>query len=305
LTMRAKTRKKLRQLLLFLAIIQAYNSVRVRTYLHRAALLHPSVSPWQWLYHNGDESSFLVMTGLSRHAFQELLLILFPNVNDQPMFGVKGRPKSLNSAGKLGLLMSYLCSMLGIKHLCMIFGITPSVCSREIFFMLRLVVRRLKKHPLARVKFPNEEKMHHFASLVQGREPQIHDVIGFMDGVALSTECSSEQVVQNAYYNGYHSDTMVNNIFAYGPDGKVFLAAINFPGSWHDGSITTNLMPYIKQWICGFKICVNQGFLRSGDANKVLVSSYSRRTAQRLACNLWPFLLRHSSIYTSLWQASE
>ncbi len=30
---------------------------------------------------------------------------------------------------------------------------------------------------------------------------------------------------------------MVNNVFAYGPDGKVFFAAVNIPGSWVDGSL--------------------------------------------------------------------
>jgi hypothetical protein len=43
-------------------------------------------------------------------------------------------------------------------------------------------------------------------------------------------------------YSGYHSDTMVNNIIAYGPDVMVFLCAINIPGSWHDGSIKPHLL---------------------------------------------------------------
>ncbi len=28
-----------------------------------------------------------------------------------------------------------------------------------------------------------------------------------------------EPIEQNAMYSGYHSDTMINNLFAYGPDG--------------------------------------------------------------------------------------
>ena len=69
------------------------------------------------------------------------------------------------------------------------------------------------------------------------------DVIGFMDGVSLTSECTSEPLLQNWMYSGYHSDTMVNNLFAYAPDGKVIFHAINFPGSWHDGSITANVLP--------------------------------------------------------------
>ncbi len=43
---------------------------------------------------------------------------------------------------------------LGIKHLCLIFGITPTVCSKVINKMLELVVQNLRRHPLARVQFP-------------------------------------------------------------------------------------------------------------------------------------------------------
>jgi hypothetical protein len=70
-------------------------------------------------------------------------------------------------------------------------------------------------------------------------------MIGFMDGISTS-ECTSKQFEQNAMYSSCHSDAMVNNIFAYGLDGKVFLCAISFPGSWHDGSITANILPFIQ-----------------------------------------------------------
>ena len=69
-----------------------------------------------------------------------------------------------------------------------------------------------------------------FASMVNNREPSIDDVIGFMDGVLLKTECTSECITQNAFYSGYKCDTTVNSVFTYGQDEKVFFAAINFPG---------------------------------------------------------------------------
>jgi hypothetical protein len=74
----------------------------------------------------------------------------------------------------------------------------------------------------------------------------------------------------NSMYDGYHSNTMVNNLIAYGPDGKVFLCAVNFPGNWHDGSITANILPYICERIGSYKMCVDQGFPRSGDAALIL-----------------------------------
>jgi hypothetical protein len=147
--------------------------------------------------------------------------------------------------------------------------------------------------------------MENFACLINQCEPEVDDVIGFMDGVTLTDECTSEPIEQNAMYSGYHSDNMVNNLFAYGPDGKVFLCAINFPGSQHDGSITANIMPYIRETIRRYKMCVDQDFPRSGDAAQILVGPISLRQAFRLAENLHPYLLRLSNVYVLLHQASE
>ena len=43
------------------------------------------------------------------------------------------------------------------------------------------------------------------------REHKVRDVIGFMDGLCLNTECTSEPLEQNSIYSGYHSDTMIND----------------------------------------------------------------------------------------------
>ena len=69
------------------------------------------------------------------------------------------------------------------KHLCLIFGITPGVCSKVIHAMLRLAVRRLADNPIAKVRFPSAEKMRRFAGMVQSREPLVDEVIGLMNGI--------------------------------------------------------------------------------------------------------------------------
>jgi hypothetical protein len=299
--MLASKRRRVKYLALLILLIHASNSIRDRTKLHRCSLLSHNESPWIKLYRHGDASSFLNMTGLTRHAFSLLHDVLFVGQQPQRM----GRPRLMESTAQLGLFLFYLGSTMGMKHLCMIFGITPSTCSEVIDKMLHLVVRKLKRHPMAAVKFPDAEKMEYFARLINQREPEVDDVIGFMDGLSLVSECTSEVFEQNAMYNGYHSETMVNNIIAYGPDGKVFLAAINFPGSWHDGSITANILPYIRERIGNYKMCIDQGFPRSGDASFILVGPISRRQARRLAANLRQYLLTISNVYVSLRQASE
>ncbi len=99
--------------------------------------------------------------------------------------------------------------------------------------------------------------MREYANMVKMREPMLDDIIDFMDGVSFPVECTDDHVKQNAIYCSYNCDTMVNNVFAYGPYGKVFFAAINFPGSWADGSLTACFMHHMKSKIGNFKICAD------------------------------------------------
>lgn len=299
-------RQRLRRVLMVVLLLQLHNSIRTRHYLHRPAIVMPSESPWQRLYEQADPSSFLHMTGLTRRCFATLLAALFdPDEMLLHQHRRRGRPRSLRPEGCLGLLLFYLGSTMNHKHLCMIFGIVPGVCSKVVRMMLQLAVRRLADHPIAEVRFPCAEKMRRFARMVQAREPLVDDVIGFMDGVSIPAECTEERFEQNAFYCGYDCDTMVNNVFAYGPDGKVFFAAVNFPGSWADGALTARFLHAIKKKIGEYKICVDQGFPRSGDAYGTLVGPITKRAARRLHRDVREYLLRISNVHTSLRQASE
>ena len=102
-----------------------------------------------------------------------------------------------------------------------------------------MTLKRLRSHPLARVEFPNEARMQLYSDMVSAREPTVTNVIGFMDGIGLTTECTDERLTQNAYYCGYDCDTVVHNVLVFGPDGTVFFCVINYPGSWADGTLTS------------------------------------------------------------------
>lgn len=290
------------RLIWLVAVVHAFNSCRERNFLTRSALLSPALSPWQRLIQFGDDSSFLLMTGMNRNAFSYLENLL---LQDTAARDPRGRKELLPMSGQLGLYLMYIGSKMGIKHICLLFGVTPSSCSRVIIKMMHKLVRVLKRNDFAAVRFPSEEKACDFAELISSREPQAKNVIGFMDGLSLHTECTSEQLTQNAFYNGYHGDTMVNNVLAYGPDGKVFFCCLNYPGSWHDAAIVQEMMAFLRDKIGDFKICVDQGFPRSGSAFDILVGPYSERTARRLSPILREHLLAMAAVYTSLRQASE
>jgi hypothetical protein len=123
-------------------LIQTHNSIMRHTKLHCCALLHPNQSPWQQLHYHGDSSFCLLMMGLSRAMFHELLLTLFVDNNQQPILH-RGRPELLDCAAQLGLYLFFIRSTKGIKNLCLIFGVVPSCCSDVINKMLWLVVKKL------------------------------------------------------------------------------------------------------------------------------------------------------------------
>jgi hypothetical protein len=186
----------------------------------------------------------------------------------------RGQQWSLSAEGQLGLLLFYLGSTMPYKHLCCLFGITPSACSQILNKMIDQVVHCLRFHPFACVQFPNNAKIQQFALMIESRKPSVRNVIGFMDGVLLMSECTDERLTQNALYCCYSCYTMVNNVFVHGPDGKVFFCAINYPGSWADGSLTARFLHHIKKRIGEYKICVDQGFPQSGEAEGILVGPF-------------------------------
>jgi len=67
-------------------------------------------------------------------------------------------------------------------------------CSRILKKILRMTVKRLRFHPLARIKFPDEQKMQQFAEMISIREPMISNIIGFMDGLGLATEMQMKEL---------------------------------------------------------------------------------------------------------------
>ena len=81
-----------------------YNSIRSRHYVTRSGILPTSASPWRHLYENGDEVSFLNLTGFSREAFEEMHQYQYENVGgrysaDRPR--MKSRLSSIKKKRKL------------------------------------------------------------------------------------------------------------------------------------------------------------------------------------------------------------
>jgi hypothetical protein len=280
------------------------NTIRRRHKIHRAGILPADVSPWRHLLNNGDEASFLNLTGFSKEAFERLHIALYPNhlVRQQNM----GRPSLLSTRDKLGLLLFYCGSTMNLHELCIIFGITPTRCSDILNKVLLLAYNRLKNNLIARIHWPSSRAEKEFyADLVRIREPRVVDVIAFVDGVSLPIKCAADPVSQATNYNGYHHDTMCNNVFCFAPTGKIIYACINYPGSWHDSQVSQQLSARVVNNIGNYKICVDQGFPRSGDLYNKFVGPISERARRNLPIEGRQEILRRHNIYVSLRQSSE
>ena len=253
--------------------IHIFNSMRDRHYLTRSAILLPKLSPWRHLLRHGDDISFLELTGMSRPCF----MLLYKEI--QKLGPIRnrlrrrraGRPKMLTLKDEIGLLLFFLTSHLKTKHLCLMFGVVPTVCNDTIRRMLFHVIAALEHHPSARIKFPSEVEMRRLAELVTKREPTVRDVMGFLDGCHFKICCSSDDVEQNKYYNGHLKDTTVNNVFLFCPEGLIRHAAFNLPGSWHDSTVVKPLVHLLHRKIGCHKICVDQGFPTSGELFDIFV----------------------------------
>ena len=285
-----------------LAFVYMYNSARKRQNVHKISLLLPMFSSWARLDRFGDEESFLTLTGFNRKTFGRLFLILFDKTRNQSKHG---RKATLDNRAQLGLTLFYLGSRMNLKHLSMLFGATPSCCSRYIHRVLLLIELKLKDHPLSIVRWPDRDEMKVYASMVQRREPTISNVIGFVDGVALPICCNSDPDIQSRYYNGYHHDTTVNNVFAFAPTGKIIYASYNHPGCLHDATCAIGLKSKGVETLGSYALCVDQAFSRTGECFEKFVGPISIDARRKIAPVLRNNIKKKISKYISLRQAAE
>ena len=233
--------------------------------------------------------------------FTLLLHFLFPD----PIIQHFGRPRLIDEKGQLGLYLLFVNSRMTYNNLCLIFGCTPARCSVIVTGMMKHVYLTLKGNRVARVHFTTAREKRSLARLVQRREPRVRDVIGFTDGVSIPVQCASDINRQTTDYNGYHHDTMCNNVFCFAPTGKIIYSCINFPGSFHDSQVAVGLINVVLEHIGPYKICLDQGFPRSGDMFDKFVGPMSQRTRDNLAPAMRQMLLQRHNMYVSLRQSSE
>jgi hypothetical protein len=78
----------------------------------------------------------------------------------------------------------------------------------------------LRELPDASIKWPREEEFEDLTRLIVERHPRLWGAFGFIDGLKLPVQESSDNEIENATYNGWLHTHAINNVLVFAPDGK-------------------------------------------------------------------------------------
>lgn len=282
----------------------------------RAALVPPTLSPFVVLFNSGNNQSLITLTGFDHASFSYLLTRYAPLYDTYSPYSsdgcirqlrhdshVGGRPRSMTAEMSLALSLAWTRTRGSEYVLCMLFGITHSICSLFLRFSRRILLKVLAGDVHAAVRVPTRTEVSSFQQAVSAKYPALHDVFAVADGLKLHLEQTSDPVLQNAFYNGWTHGHYVSNVLVFTPNGVIVICALNAPGAMHDS--------LIAEW-GGVYEKLTDVFERTG-ARCVVDSAFSKgdypfliKSAQdHLVNNPSPAELRHLQQATSMRQSAE
>ena len=262
----------------------------------RRALGEYTESPFMRLYLSRCDQSMITYTGFNCEAF-EMLLQLFrpyflqytpysPDGNIRKVKSTNGRKRKISAEVCLGLVLAWTRSRGNLFPLQMDFGLTYSPLCLWLRFGIRVVVKILAKHPLARVKLPSRENVALFQRAVAAKYACLPEVWATADGLNLYFEAAGDNVIQEMFYNGWLHGHFISNIFVFAMDGTICICALNAPGTMHDSTLADYGGVYFKlQKIyeeTGGKVVVDSAFKLASNPY-VIKSSQTLPAGDRLA----------------------
>jgi len=145
---------------------------RRRRRIPRCALTSPHYSSFQTLLASRNEQAYITVTGLDVATFSDLLVrfeSLYKRYSPYTVNGKigslrheqgtrGGRPRSLDAAGCLGLVLCYSRTRGSLFSLQLMYGVTHSVLLVFLKFGIRLLYKVLKEDEGAQVRIPSPEK---------------------------------------------------------------------------------------------------------------------------------------------------
>ena len=168
--------------------------------------MDPFHSPWrQKLYDSGDDGALITITGFDHETFAVMLKLKLyepwfesysPWTGDsdgstfwrlkKPSSQSNGPKRIITCAASLGLTLAWF-RFRGAEFILQgWFGFTGTHSNVWLRFGRRMLLKALKKHPLAKVKISsNQEKILTLKGMCAARHPALEDVYCFADGLLL------------------------------------------------------------------------------------------------------------------------
>jgi hypothetical protein len=213
-------------------------------------------SAWRYMFDSGNDQALINCCAVDHKVFAELLELFEPVFNthtiDRKTGLVRmlkkstmgpairnGRPRKIDAIGALGLVLFWFRTRgSAARAISLAFGLTASPMYDWLRFSRRVLLYAIQQHPDAVVKPPTGAEIDRYIEAVAAQYPLLgaERVWGAMDGLKLPLQQSGNWLKQSQFYNGWKSNTFVNNVFCFAPDGKIRCATINCPGSWHDST---------------------------------------------------------------------
>jgi hypothetical protein len=90
---------------------------------------------------------------------------------------------------------------------------------------------------MQRKNVPNDDEIREYQDVVRINYSDLDGVWCVMDGLKLLIEKPYDELMQNAFYNGWLHEHFVGCLFVFVPSGKIVSYRLNAPGMWNDTNI--------------------------------------------------------------------
>lgn len=154
----------------------------------RVALQAPRYSAFITLFLSGCDSSLITVYSVDHTEFRSLLSIFKPLYNQYSPYSDNGsirmmnlstfreRTRSMNALQCLGLILMWTQSCGNVSFLCMIFGITDSVCTLFFRFARRIIIQVLRNDARAKIQMPSDEDLLNLQRAITDRHPSLKKI---------------------------------------------------------------------------------------------------------------------------------
>jgi hypothetical protein len=160
--------------------------------------------------------------------------------------------QSLDAAGRLGLVLHYLCSTMNETLLQEIFALIPATVSHYINFGLNILLEVFWTMPDMAIVWPKGDNFTCLNSLIVTCYPLLTGTFTSINGLNILVQTSSDEDLKQATYNGWLHTYFVSSVLVFLPKGTspsclliltcliyyhiglIIVVHVDAPGSWHD-----------------------------------------------------------------------